>query len=63
MWVETQSDPRWENRSFSVIKILNLKTNIIKQLSSKTRYMSASISPDGNFIAATENSVAKNPGA
>ena len=57
VWVETQSDPRWENRSFSVIKILNLKTNIIKQLSSKTRYMSASISPDGNFIAATENSV------
>jgi hypothetical protein len=60
VWVETQRDPRWENRSYSVIKILDLKTNYIRRLSGKTRYMSASISPDGNFIAATENSVENN---
>jgi hypothetical protein len=57
VWVETQGDPRWENRTYSVIKILNLKTHLTSQLSSRTRYMSASISSDGYFIAASENSV------
>lgn len=57
VWVETENDPRWENRSWSVIKLFDLKKNSTRQVSVKTRYMSASISPDGNFIAATENSV------
>jgi len=56
VWVETHSDPRWENRNWTVIKLMDLKTKRIRQLSSKTRYMSASISPDGNYVAATENS-------
>lgn len=54
-WVELQTDQRWDNRSYSVIKILDLRNNTIKQLSWKTRYMSAAISPDGKMIAATEN--------
>jgi len=54
-WVEMQTDPRWDNRNYSVIKILDLRYNTIKQLSWKTRYMSAAISPDGKRIAATEN--------
>ena len=57
VWVEIHSDPRWENRTWTVIKIKDLRNNVTRQLSSKTRYMSASISNDGNFIAATENSV------
>lgn len=57
VWIESHSDPRWENRSWSVIKIMDLKTGITHQLSRKTRYLAASISPDGNYIAAAENSV------
>jgi hypothetical protein len=57
VWVESHSDPRWNNRAWSVIKILNLTSRVVKQMSFKTRYMSASISPDGNFIAATENTI------
>lgn len=57
VWVETHSDPRWENRDWSVIKIMDLKEKTIRQLAGKTRYMSASISPDGNYIAATENMI------
>lgn len=56
-WVEQQPDPRWANRDYSVIKIMNLKTGIVQQLSRKTRYMAVSISPDGRFLAASENSV------
>jgi hypothetical protein len=56
-WVETHTDPRWENRTWSVIKIMDLKSGKTSQLESKTRYMSASISSDGNYIAATENTI------
>jgi hypothetical protein len=55
VWVEDRPDPRWENRNYSVIKIMDTRTRSIKQLTWKTRYMSASISPDGNSIAAAEN--------
>lgn len=54
-WVEMQTDPRWENRNYSVIKTLDLRTGLAKQLAWKTRYMSAAISPDGKSVAATEN--------
>ena len=57
VWVETQSDPRWENREYSVIKQMDLKTNETKKLTRKSRYLAASISPDGNEIAAVENTV------
>lgn len=57
LWVEIHSDPRWENRTWSVIKIMDINQKITRQLSAKTRYMSASISPDGNYIAATENTI------
>ncbi len=57
IWVETHNDPRWENRAWSVIMVRDLKKNSTRQLSVKTRYMSASISPDGNFIAAAENTI------
>jgi len=57
VWVETHSDPRWENRAWSVIKIMNIRNKTIHQLSKRTRYMSASISPDGKLIAAAENTI------
>ncbi len=57
VWVESRSDPRWENREWSVIMVMDIRKRIVQQLSAKTRYMSASVSPDGNYIAATENTI------
>ncbi len=57
VWVETQYDPRWQNRNYSVIKLMNLHNNTITKLSRKSRYLSASISPDGRKIAAVENTI------
>ncbi len=57
VWVETRPDPRWENRQFSIVRVLNLRDGSIKQLSHKTRYVAAGISPDGKFVAAVENSL------
>jgi hypothetical protein len=56
-WIEKQPDPRWENREYSVIKIMNLKSGLTKRLTRKSRYQSASLSPNGSLIAATENSI------
>jgi hypothetical protein len=55
-WVETVPDPRWANREYSVIKVKELKTGATRQVTSMSRYMAASISPDGRMIAAVENS-------
>ncbi|MCE5345985.1 MAG: hypothetical protein LLG13_06825 [Bacteroidales bacterium] len=57
VWVETEPDPRWENRNYSVIKIMDIKSKRINRLSRKSRYLSASLSPDGRTIAATCNTI------
>ncbi|MBK7625835.1 MAG: hypothetical protein IPJ16_01325 [Bacteroidales bacterium] len=57
VWVETEADTRWENRDYSVIKILDLRNNMTRKLSRKTRYLSAAISPDGKTICAVENTI------
>ena len=56
VWVETKSDPRWENRNYSVIKIMDISKGGARQLSRRSRYMAAAISPDGKLIAVSENS-------
>jgi hypothetical protein len=57
VWVEIQSDPRWICREYSVIKMMDIKTNIVSKLSRKSRYLAASVSPDGKKIAAVENTI------
>ena len=57
VWVENQPDPRWDNRNYSVIKLMDTRDRTVKQLSWKSRYMSAAISPDAKIIAATENTI------
>lgn len=58
VWIELQTDPRWENRNYSVIRMMDLRERTVRQMSWKTRYMSAAVSPDGRTIAATENTIA-----
>jgi hypothetical protein len=57
VWVETVPDPRWENREYSVIKLMDLKNKKVKTISRRSRYLAASISPDGSVIAAVENTI------
>ena len=57
VWVEYQPDPRWENREYSVIKLMNINTGMIFKLSRKSRYLSAAISHDGTKISAIENTI------
>ncbi len=60
VWVETEYDPRWENRDYSVIKVMDIRDKVTTRLSHKSRYMSASVSPDGKKVAASENTIGNN---
>ncbi len=53
-WNEKSFDPRWSNRDFSVIKVLNFKTGKLHRLTGRQRYFAPSLSPDGKMIAAVK---------
>lgn len=55
LWVESRQDPRWQNREFSDIYILSLRSGRVQRLTHHSRYLGAALSPDGMRIAAVEN--------
>ena len=58
VWAETYNDSRWENRSYSIIKKLDLRDQNEKTLARRTRYFAPDISPDEKRIATVDISVA-----
>ncbi len=54
LWDEITSDPRWAMRSYSEIRIFDLSTNKLYNLTKQTRYFCPDFSPDGNTIAVSE---------
>lgn len=57
IWNEIVGDPRWEGRSFSVIKSLHIHSGVEQQLTHKTRYFSPDISSDESKIIAVETDI------
>lgn len=51
-WAEYRPDPRWQNRSYSVIKILDLYTRKTRTLGRHDRLFAPVLSPDASRIAA-----------
>lgn len=51
-WTETINDIRWEQRNYSVIRIFDSNTGLIKKLALKSRLFAPALSPDGHFLAA-----------
>jgi hypothetical protein len=49
-----ESDPRWNWRDYSVIRLLDVKTRKERRLTSRTKYFSPDISADGNHIIVVE---------
>lgn len=54
VWDEIILDPRWDQRSYSVIKIFDMESGKERQLTRRTRYFSPSVSYDGNKIVVVE---------
>jgi len=53
-WTETINDPRWGERTYSVIRIFNGQSGKIKEITKKSRFVAPSFSPDGKSIAVVE---------
>jgi len=54
VWDEYRADPRFSQRSFNVICILDLETSKYRQLTTKTRLFSPALSADGKKIIAVK---------
>lgn len=54
-WEEIGFDPRWENRDYSNIKILNRKNGRIYKLQKKSKHFSPAISPNEKMIVVINN--------
>lgn len=57
VWVEYEFNPRWNVKTYSVIKAYDLVTKQLFKVSSKSRYAGAALSPDGYQIATVETGV------
>ncbi|MFO7617623.1 MAG: hypothetical protein R6V75_10265, partial [Bacteroidales bacterium] len=53
-WAGMTVDPRWKHRSWSVIKVHDLKEGKTRLLTRKTRYFSPDFFPDGTRLAVAE---------
>lgn len=53
VWPEYQPDPRWGQRIFSELRVLDLATGRLTRLTRRSRYTSAALSPDGQRLVAT----------
>ena len=54
VWAETYDDVRWENRSYSILKKLNLEDGTETTLTTKSRYYAPALSQDASKIACIE---------
>ncbi|MFN8356080.1 MAG: hypothetical protein U0Y10_16610 [Spirosomataceae bacterium] len=54
VWAEHHFDPRWGQRDYSVIKMLDVGGKLVRQITRKTRLISPAFSPDGQRIVAVQ---------
>jgi hypothetical protein len=54
VWSERINDPRWDQRSYAVIKVFNTVTGKVEQLTKKSRFFAPSLSHDAKKIVTVE---------
>lgn len=54
-WAENRYDPRWANRGYSVVRVMDMATGRVSSLSDKSRYFSPALSHDATRIAVAES--------
>ncbi|AMR27829.1 hypothetical protein A0257_12495 [Hymenobacter psoromatis] len=52
VWPEFRQDPRWGQRIYSELKVLDLATGRLTRVGKKQRYAAAALSPDGRQLVA-----------
>lgn len=59
VWAELELDPRWQRRTYSVIKKLDLKSKKMTRLTHQTKYAAPTISHNNRWVAAIHQSEAQ----
>jgi hypothetical protein len=54
VWNEYRFDPRWQVRTYSVVRAYDFENRKAKNITKKSRYAAAALSPDGNYVATVE---------
>ncbi|WP_461128839.1 hypothetical protein [Spirosoma aerophilum] len=54
-WIEFGYDPRWGQRIYSNIRLLDLKTHALTRLTHRARYTTVAISPDNRKLVVVDN--------
>ncbi|WP_020598356.1 hypothetical protein [Spirosoma panaciterrae] len=54
-WIEFGYDPRWGQRIYSNIRLLDLKTRKLTRLTHRSRYTAVAISPDNTKLIVVDN--------
>jgi hypothetical protein len=54
-WIEFGFDPRWGQRVYSTIRLLNTKTGKLTRLTHRTRYTAVALSPDNSRLIVVDN--------
>lgn len=54
-WIELGFDPRWGQRVYSNIRLLDLKTGKLTRLTHRTRYTTVALSPDNTKLVVVDN--------
>lgn len=57
IWSERTFDPRWGMKDYTILKLYDLKTKQVRQITRKSRLNVPSLSPDGQKILALQVSV------
>lgn len=57
-----EPDARWGQRDYSIIKILDVRTKQVKQVTHRSKYFTPDLSPDGKKIIATQFLPDQKPG-
>ena len=52
LFSEIIPDPRWGQRSWSILRRYNTRTGVMTSLTHRTRYVNPSVAPDGTILAA-----------
>lgn len=55
VWTEYEFDPRWDKRTYSVVKSFDLASGKFSIITNKSRYTGATVSPDDLKIAVINN--------
>ncbi len=55
IWTEFEFDPRWQMRSYRVIKLYDIDNQKLKVLKRKTRLSASALSPDAKMVVSIDN--------